>query len=75
MESCKRLVHLRKIHQEVSNMAVGLRLILTRFMVRSWKNSWNLQIFFWAEKHLRFLHTTGQDMKIGGQVLMKSQNT
>jgi 3-keto-disaccharide hydrolase len=30
--------HLRKIHQAVSNMEVGLRLILTKFMVRSWKN-------------------------------------
>ena len=25
--------------EDISNMAVGLRLILTKFMVRSWKNS------------------------------------
>ena len=32
-------------------MAVGRHLIRTKFIVRSWKKSLNLQIIFWAEKH------------------------
>ena len=31
-------VDLKKIHQAISNMVVGLHLILMSFMVRSWKN-------------------------------------
>jgi len=34
----QHLVDLRKIHQAILNMAVGLRPILTKLMVRSWKN-------------------------------------
>src|SRR6185369_1475062 len=56
-------------------MAGGQHLILTKYPVRLCKNRWNLQIFFWAEKHLRFLLPTGLNMKTFGQVSMMSQNT
>ena len=41
MESCKRLVDLRKIDREVSNMAVGARLMATKWAVRRCKKSWS----------------------------------
>ena len=34
-----------------------------------------LQIIFWAEKHLRFGPATGLNMETFGRVLMKVQNT
>ena len=35
----------------------------------------NLQIIFWAEKHLRFGPPTGLNMQTFGQVSMMAQNT
>src|SRR5687768_6100688 len=57
-------------------MAVGLHRIVTKFMVRLYKKSWNnLQIIFWAEKHSRFGRTTGLNMQTFGQASMMAQNT
>src|ERR1700754_5079298 len=55
-------------------MAAGLHLMVTKFLVRSCRNRWNLQIFFWVEKHLRFSPLTGPNMRTIGQVSMTSQN-
>ena len=35
----------------------------------------NLQIIFWAEKHLRFGQTTGLNMQTFGRASMMAQNT
>ena len=39
------------------------------------KELMNLQIIFWAEKHLRFGRTTGLNMQTFGRVSMMAQNT
>ena len=66
---------LRKIHQAVSNMAVGAHHIATKLLVRTCKNLRNLQIIFWVEKPLRFLLPSFLNMKTFGLALMTSQST
>ena len=55
MESCRHLADLRKTRQKVSNMAAGAHRMDDEVDGRWYKKNWvNLQIIFWAEKHLRF---------------------
>ena len=42
-------------------MAVGLNRLVTKNLVRCYKKSCNLQIIYWAEKHIRYGPATGPE--------------
>lgn len=57
----------RKMLQEFSNTAVGLRRTMTISSARKWKNKWlENTTYFWGEKHMIFSQTIGQSTRNSG---------